>query len=217
MAKNVNIKISAMSDNLNQNYKLWHTPKRNNFTEAGKLKKGETYQGYYKVQNPDKYLGDPNLVIYRSGWEKSFCRWCDFSPSVKRWSSEPIKVPYYDRVSKLEECKKYGLNPNDPKNWVVKNYNTDFWIEIDKGEGKVEKMFLDIKPANKLKKPVPPGPNAPLKEWKRFNLDAKEFLINEAKFAAMNAYAEKNGVKFYVFTEDTLQKLIGRFWPSNNA
>jgi hypothetical protein len=191
------------------NYKRWHKP---NMSENARTK-----QGYYKVQHPEKYVGgDVNLVIYRSSWEHAFCRWCDFSPSIIHWSSEPIHIPYYDRVSKLEECKKYGLDPNDPKNWIIKNYHTDFWIEIDKGEGNIERMFIDIKPSAKLKKPIPPRLDAPLKEHRRFNIDAKEYLINEAKFAAMKAYAEKNNVKFYVFTEQTLSSLIGRFWAPNN-
>jgi hypothetical protein len=193
---------------LNDTYKRWHKPNKN---PDSKIK-----QGYYKVQNTDKYIGDPNLVIYRSSWEHAFCRWCDFSPSIIHWSSEPIKIPYYDRVSKLDECKRYGLNPNDPKNWVIKNYNTDFWVEIQKQDNTVDRMFIEIKPSNKLLKPVPPSQGASLKEQRRFNIDAKEYLINEAKWAAMNAYAKQNNVKFYVFTEKTLSSLIGRFWAPNN-
>lgn len=193
----------------NDAYKRWHKP---NISPNAKTK-----QGYYKIQNIDKYVGgDPNLIIYRSSWEHSFCRWCDFSPSVIHWSSEPVHVPYYDRISKLEECKKYGLNPNDPKNWIIKNYHTDFWIEMNKGDGNLEKMFIDIKPSIKLKKPMPPTFTSSLKEQRRFNLEAKEYLINEAKFAAIEAYAKKNNAKFFVFTEITLQKLIGRFWAPNN-
>jgi hypothetical protein len=204
---------------LNESYKRWHTPKRNNFNENGNLKKGETHQGYYKkefLKYPEKYIGNLDLIIYRSGWEKSFIRWCDFSPSIVKWSSEPISIPYYDRISKLEECKKYGLNPNDPKNWVIKNYHTDYWIEIDKGNGEIQKMFIEIKPSNKLKRPIPPDKNASLKEHRKFNIQAREYLINEAKFESMRAYAEKNNTKFYVFTEQTLGSLLGRFWTPNN-
>jgi hypothetical protein len=196
----------------NSAYKKWHKP---NMREDAR-----THQGYYKIQNREKYIGDPNLCIYRSSWEYGFSKWCDYSPSVKRWSSEPMKVPYYDRVSKLDECKKLGLDPNNPKNWVVKNYNLDFWCEIDKGEGIVEKWFVEIKPKDQLKKPVPPSNTAPLKEIKKFNLKAKEYLLNEAKFAALNEWAQKSGAKFYIFTEDSLQKIIGRFWyelPNNNT
>ena len=197
---------------LNDSYKRWHTPKRNNFNENGNLKKGETYQGYYKVQHPEKYIGNVNTIIYRSSWELAFLRWCDYSPSIIKFSSEPISIPYYDRISKLEECKKYGLNPNDPKNWVIKNYHTDFWVEIDKGNREIQKMFIEIKPSNKLKKPIPPDKNASLKEHRRFNIQAREYLINEAKFASMKAYAEKNNANFFVFTEKTLQQLVGKFF-----
>lgn len=190
----------------NSAYKSWHKPNTN---ETAKTK-----QGYYKVQNIEKYIGDPNLVVYRSSWEYSFCRWCDFSPSIIRWSSEPIKVPYYDRISKLEECKKQGLDPNNPKNWIIKNYNVDFWIEVQKENNKTQKMFIEIKPSNKLKKPIPPRHDAPLKEQRQFNIAAKEFIINEAKWAAMNAWADKNNVKFYIFTEETLQKLAGKFFKN---
>lgn len=192
----------------NSSYKKWHKP--NQSPEA------RTKQGYYKVQNIDKYVGDPNLVIYRSSWEHSFCRWADFSPSILQWSSEPISIPYYDRVSKLEECQKFGLDPNNPKNWTVKHYNTDYWIKIDKGNGIVEKWFVEVKPSMKLKKPTPPPTNAPLKDVRRFNAAAKEYFINEAKFAAITAWAERNNSKFYVFTEDVLRSLLGRFWPANN-
>ena len=194
----------------NSAYKNWHKPN----TTGTKAEGGTswTHQGYYKPQNPSKYVGDTNLIIFRSSWEHAFCRWCDFSPSIVRWSSEPIKIPYYDRVSKLDECKKQGLDPNNPRNWVIKNYNTDFWIEVDKGEGITERMFIEIKPSGKLQKPKPPPENAPLKVQRKFVSAAKEYLINEAKFAALGAWAAKNDAKFYVFTEKTLKGLLGNFF-----
>jgi len=187
----------------NSAYKSWHKPNQS--------PTAKTSQGYYNASNKEKYIGDPNLIIYRSSWEFAFCKYLDMSPSVKRWSSEPISIPYYDRVSKLEECARLGLDPNSPANWQVKNYNTDFWYEVDKGDGKYEKIFVEIKPAHKLKKPVPPTKDAPLKVQRIFNTAAREYLINEAKFAALKAWAEKNGSKFYVFTEHTLKRILGRF------
>jgi len=204
----------------NESYKRWNIPKKNVFDENGKLKRGQTLQGYlhekWALRHPEKYIGDTRLIIFRSGWELEFCKWCDSSPSIIRWSSEPIRIPYYDRVSKLEECKKQGLDPNNPKNWIIKYYNVDYWVEVNKGDEKTQKMFIEIKPSSKLKKPVPPSVNATLKEQRRFNNDAKDYLLNEAKWAAAAAWAEKNNAKFYVFTENTLQNLLGRFSATNN-
>jgi hypothetical protein len=191
----------------NESYKRWHKPDTS--------PNAKTKQGYYRVQNPQKYMGNPGLVIFRSSWEYVFCRWCDFSPSIIHWSSEPIRIPYYDRVSKLEDLKRQGLDPNNPKNWVIKYYNTDFWIEIDQGEGKTQKMFVEIKASSKLKKPIPPSDNAPLREIRRFNILAKEYLINEAKFKALEAWAERNGALFKVFTEETLRNVAARFWEES--
>jgi|AntAceMinimDraft_10_1070366.scaffolds.fasta_scaffold10088_5 hypothetical protein len=190
----------------NSSYKRWNRPSQNS----------KTKQGYYKIANKNKYIGDPELIIYRSSWERKFCRYCDMSPSVLKWSSEPIQIPYYDRISKLEECAKFGLNPNDPSNWEIKNYNTDFWFETDKGDGITEKTFVEIKPAHELKKPIPPNRDATLKEEKRFNEAARRFLINEAKFAAMKEWAKRNNCLFYVYTEDILEKILGRFWYEND-
>lgn len=183
----------------NTSYKRWNRP---NTSE-----KSRTKQGYYRVKNRDKYIGDPNLIIYRSSWEFALCKWADASPSILRWSSEPLKIPYYDRVSKLVECRKLGLDPNNPKNWVIKNYNTDFFIEIDKGNNIVEKWLIEVKPEHKLKKPIPPKQEATLKEQRRFNMLAKEYIINEQKFLAISAYAKKTGMKFYIFTENIMTKL----------
>ena len=190
----------------NSSYKQWHKPDMR--------PNAKTKQGYYKAQNKEKYIGDAELIIYISSWEFGFCKWCDMSPSITRWSSEPVTIPYYDRVSKLEECAKLGLDPNDPRNWEVKNYNTDFWIELDRGDEK-EKIFVEIKPSYKLKKPIPPPKDAPIGFQRKFNNAAKEYLINEAKFAAIKEWAERNGAKFYVFTETTLERILGRFWHEN--
>jgi len=72
-------------------------------------------------------------------------------------------------------------------------------------------MFIEIKPSNKLVKPTPPPKDSPISVQKKFNTLAKEYLINEEKFKAMKKYAESNEAEFHIFTEKTLQNIIGRF------
>jgi hypothetical protein len=190
----------------NEQYKIWHKPSKD--------PNAKTKQGYYQITNPSKYMGNPNLIIYRSSWEFSFCKWCDFSPSIVKWSSEPVRIPYYDRVSKLAKCKELHLDPNNPHNWVTKFYNTDFWIQVKKADGTIEKWFIEIKPQHKLGKPKQPEKNAPIREITKYNNAVKEYLINEAKFAAIREWANKNGAYFWVFTEVELQRfgiIGGRF------
>jgi len=46
-------------------------------------------QGYYDIQNPDKYVGS-GKPRYRSGWELSFMRFCDSNDAVLQWASEAV-------------------------------------------------------------------------------------------------------------------------------
>lgn len=188
---------------MNSSYKKWHKPNQ--------LESAKTSQGYYHPKNRDKYVGDTAEIVYRSSWEFAFCKFCDFSPSVRRWSSEPIRVPYYDRVSNLNECRKYGLNPNNPKNWKVRYYHTDFWVELMNADQVLEKWFVEIKPAKDLMKPAAKG-NMKGRALTKYNKLVKTYLINEAKFAAMDEWVKRRGAKFYVLTENELPNIIGRFW-----
>ena len=50
-------------------------------------------QGKYTVKNQEKYLGN-RQPTYRSSWEFAFMKFCDEHPSVAKWASEAIKIPY---------------------------------------------------------------------------------------------------------------------------
>lgn len=189
-----------MAVTFNSNYKNWHKPILN-------PDKQKTKQGYYKLQNLDKFLGDPTKIIYRSGWESAFCRYCDLNPKIIQWSSEPIGIDYYNRIANLSECQKYNLNPNNPSNWKICKYYIDFWCKVKINDNEIEKWLIEIKPYYQTVKPIPPKEGAKLKEVKRYVTDAKNYLVNEAKWAAAKIYAEQNNAKFYIFTEKTLHKI----------
>ena len=105
---------------INKNYKQQHKPI---ITDKSKY-----HQGYYIPEHPEKWLTKEN--IFRSSYEFVFMRWCDQNPAVLKVASEPIGIKYLDPTGNLEYCMKHNLDPNNPQNWKVRTYYTDFWIEI---------------------------------------------------------------------------------------
>ncbi len=97
-------------------------------------KKSRYSQGYYELINPEKYHGDPKQIIYRSSYEYKFCRYCDLTEGVVKWSSEPFSVKYYDPVNKK-----------------ARNYHIDFYIRVKlEGSDKEVDYLVEVKPKNKL-------------------------------------------------------------------
>ena len=54
----------------------------------------KTYKGKYRIKKPEKYMGNPKEVTYRSLWERTAFRWCEDRDDVVAWSSEETIVPY---------------------------------------------------------------------------------------------------------------------------
>ena len=87
------------------------------------------YKGFYKVQNREKYNGDPDNVVYRSSWELRVLKWLDNHPSVIWFASEELPIPY--------------VSPIDNK---VHRYFPDFIVKIRQKNGKEVTMVLEVKP-----------------------------------------------------------------------
>lgn len=158
-------------------YKNRNKPKNN----------GKYRQGYFNPVNKDKYIGDYTKIIYRSTYEYRFCKFCDDSPDILTWASEPFAIKYFDPVkNKLRE------------------YYTDFFIKYRKGD--VDKSFLvEVKPKAKLHRPIFEG-NQTIKKLKSFNYEMAEYITNKAKMGAAKTYSENMGYQFMVVTEDFLFK-----------
>lgn len=147
-------------------------------------------QGYYRPANPDKYIGDLNKIIYRSSYEYRFCRYCDDSPSILKWSSEP-----------------YGIKYTSPLDGKDHKYYIDFYMRMkDADDNDKEWDFLvEVKPKESLKKPIYEGAHT-VGKLKNFNYAAKAWLVNSAKFNAAKRHAESVGYRFVIVTEDFLFK-----------
>lgn len=150
-------------------------------------KKSKHSQGYYLLENPEKYTGDASKIIYRSSYEYKFCRYCDLTTEVITWSSEPFSVKYYDPVNKK-----------------LREYFIDFYVRTGK-LGTIKDFLIEVKPKSKLIKPVFEGKQT-FKRLKSYNDNVAEYLINEAKIKAGHDYAEQMGYQFLVVTEDFLNQ-----------
>lgn len=150
----------------------------------------KTVQGYFIPKNPKKYKGDITKIIYRSSWEFKFLEYCDNSDSVVEYSSEPIGIPYFNPITK--KISKY---------WI------DFYIMLKNKNGEIIKWLIEIKPNDYLKAPLPPKI---LTEKKTLNYvrQAKNYIINQAKFEAAKEYAKRNNMKFGIITENFLFKQL---------
>lgn len=152
-----------------------------------KYKKGEPRQGYYTVINKDKYIGDASKIIFRSSWEKKYCVYCDTSPNVIEWTSEPFSVQYF--------------NPIDQK---LHKYYPDFLIKI-KRNGVIERVIVEVKPTKYLKKPEIPKKKSK-KALNAYYYQANEFIKNMAKIKAVQSACIENNLKFEIVTESFFNK-----------
>lgn len=139
-------------------------------------------QGYFRPQNPEKYIGDPTNIVYRSGWELKFMQWCDRTPNILRYGSEEFSVPYYNPI-KQRVCR----------------YFPDFIIEVLENSGKVEKYVIEIKPK---KQTIPPVRGN--KKSKTYINEVNTYAVNQSKWKSVQEWCEDRRIKFRIITESEL-------------
>ena len=137
----------------------------------------KTHKGIFKVKNRQKYVGNVNNVVYRSGWELKVMMDLDHNPKVRKWSSEELVIPYILRGRRHR-------------------YFPDFFVEYDDGT----RELWEIKP---LKETKPPSKQ---KSRRRLMTEALTYEKNQAKWAAADDWCNRRGIKFRVITEKELFK-----------
>ena len=141
------------------------------------------YKGKYKIKNPNKYLGNPTNIIYRSLMERRFMEWCDSNDKCYKWSSEEVVIPY--------------ISPIDNKQH---RYFPDFLIQTPKGW-----FLIEVKPLTQSRPPKKlVVENLELKKKHRYIKSVQTWLVNEAKWKAATKVCEKKGWSFQILTEKQL-------------
>ena len=139
------------------------------------------YKGKYKVKNKKKYEGDYMNVVYRSMWERQAFRWLDSHKDVIGWNSEQVVVPY--------RCKTDGK---------LHRYFVDLFIRMKDGK----EYLIEIKPEKQTL-----APKKSSRKTKRYLTEVMTYAKNQSKWEAAQAYANKRGLIFQIWTETTLRNL----------
>jgi len=141
------------------------------------------YKGKFQPRNPQKYLGDPSNIVYRSRWELKFMGWLDSHPGVLQWGSEELIIPY-----------------RSPIDGRIHRYFPDFIIKKKTQDGKIDTVVVEIKPYAQTKPPtVQTG-----KPNKRYINEVATWGINSSKWEAAGNYCKDRGWKFEIITEHEL-------------
>ncbi|WP_292486296.1 TnsA endonuclease N-terminal domain-containing protein [Methanohalobium sp.] len=140
-------------------------------------------KGKFKPRNPSKYAGNPNEIIYRSGWERQLMSKFDQRDDVVYWSSEEFYVPYYDPV-------------ND--HW--RRYFPDFIVKVKTKDGGEKTFMIEVKPYKQTQEPTKPK-----RKSKRYLNEVATFGINKAKWEAAEKFCKKKDWQFKIVTEKDIK------------
>ena len=141
----------------------------------------DNMKGFFRAQNPEKYGGNPRNIVFRSSYEFKAFRMLDLDPTVLKWSSEEIVVPY--------------LSPVDGR---IHRYFPDLYVEKKRPDGRVDKLMCEIKPASQA---VQPKVQARKKPTKKYLNEVVTWGKNSAKWKAAQNFCSDRGWKFVILTE----------------
>jgi len=138
-------------------------------------------QGIFKPEAPQKYVGSLPIV-YRSGLELKFDRWCDRNGKVLQWGSESTIVPY-----------------TSPLDGRTHRYYVDYVLVLKTDKG-IVKYIVEVKPSGQTQPPTNNGN----KKKSTILYEQIQWAKNTCKWAAAREYANKKGWNFIIITEKDL-------------
>jgi len=146
---------------------------------------GRYYQGRFKPKHPEKYMGDPTNIIYRSRWELLLARRLDEHPHVLKWGSEEVVIPY-----------------KSPIDGRYHRYFMDFVVHQINREGKKETVLIEVKLYAQTQEPdMSKSTTSTGRPSRKFLTEVKTYGVNQAKWAAAEEYCKDRGWRFIIMTE----------------
>ena len=143
-------------------------------------------QGKYSPINKAKYVGQGDPT-YRSSWELKAFISLDKNPSILKWGSESIIIPYYDST----------------RNNEYHRYIVDLFFEVPTKDGKGEKWLIEIKPHNQSVAPKASKRKSP----EKLLYESLVVKRNQDKWAAAAKFCKRRNWHFGVWTEKGITKI----------
>ena len=139
------------------------------------------YSGLFKPKHPEKYVGDPTNIVYRSSWEVKVMSWLDNNDSIITWASEELFIPY--------------ISPVDNR-WH--RYFPDFVVKVRRKDNSSTIFMLEVKPEAQTKL------RQPKRVTKQYINEAATYAVNQAKWKYAEEFCKDHGWVFRVVTEKDL-------------
>ena len=144
-----------------------------------------SYKGKFRPKNPNKYKGNPSNIIYRSLLERRFMVYLDNNPSILKWSSEEIIIPY--------------VSPVDNR---VHRYFPDFYMKYRNNKDMIVEELIEVKPFSQC---TPPNPKKKLTKTgrtsRRYLKEVQTYMVNDAKWNQAMKYCKDRKWKWRILTE----------------
>jgi hypothetical protein len=133
-------------------------------------------QGKFVIKHPEKYIGT-KTPMYRSSWEWAVMQMFDSNPSIQRWASESIRIPYRCPLTNKQTT-----------------YVPDFFVNYVDKSGKVHAELWEVKPASQ----------AILEKVGKNKMNQAAYIKNMAKWEAARAWCKQQGILFRVISENDI-------------
>jgi hypothetical protein len=142
-------------------------------------------EGKFFPKNLDKYIGDPDKIIYRSNLEYNAFVFCDNNAFVLRWGSEIIKIPY--------------MKPYPDGTYKPSIYYPDIYVEFINKDKEIKKVLLEVKPEKFINK-------SKSKKRKTAIVENYTYMINMIKAEAARKWCASRGIEYRFAIEKNIMR-----------
>jgi hypothetical protein len=149
--------------------------------------------GWYVLQNPQKYIGEKTKVNYKSNLEERVMFWLDNNLKVLKWAYENVAIDYPKPVfmnGRLHHIETH-------------KYFLDFYVELLENDQSIGKYIIEVKSKSATRPPIKPK-KITKKSQERYMQECATYVVNSNKWSAAKKFADTNGIKFKMLLDSDI-------------